>query len=220
MKTVLIVEDVAETRQWLTSIVETAFEGCKVMCAGRVREGLATLQSNRFDLALIDLTLPDGSGFDILRHIRSNCPETLSVITTIVSNDANIVAALSGGANGYLLKDQPPERIIQQLKQLADGMPALSPSIARRIMQHFSHTGPAAEPDAELTGREQEVLALISRGLRNIDVAQHLGVSESTIASHLKAIYRKLGISSRAEASWHASRLGLTPGGRNNGSKV
>jgi DNA-binding NarL/FixJ family response regulator len=220
MKTILIVEDVAETRQWLTGIAEAAFSGCKVTCAGRVREGLSSLSRTTYDLVLIDLTLPDGSGFDILRHIRTGCPETLSVITTIVSNDANIVAALSGGANGYLLKDQPSELIIRQLKQLADGIPALSPSIARRIMQHFSNTGPAAEPDAELTQREQQVLALISRGLRNIDVAQHLDVSESTIASHLKSIYRKLGISSRAEASWHASRMGLTPGGRTGGSKV
>lgn len=220
MNAVLIVEDVAETRHWLTGIAESAFSGCNVTCAGRVREALAALSIASYDLVLIDLTLPDGNGFEILRHIRLNCPDTLSVITTIVSNDANIVAALSGGANGYLLKDQPSERITRQLKQLAEGIPALSPTIARRIMEHFSNTGPAAEPDAELTKREQQVLALISRGLRNIDVAQHLGVSESTVATHLKSIYRKLGISSRAEASWHASRMGLTPGGPGDSSNV
>ena len=214
MKTILIVEDVAETRQWLSGIAQSAFPGCNITLAGRVREALATLSRTCFDLVLIDLTLPDGNGFEILRWIRLNCPDTLCVVTTVVSNDANIVAALSGGANGYLLKEQPPERITLQLQQLSEGIPALSPSIARRIMEHFSHAGPAAESSAELTSREREVLALISRGLRNIDVAEQLGVSGSTIASHLKSIYRKLGISSRAEASWHAAQMGLTPAAR------
>ncbi|MAK63133.1 MAG: hypothetical protein CMF75_00070 [Maricaulis sp.] len=89
-------------------------------------------------------------------------------------------------------------------------MPALSPSIARRIMEHFRFTGPAADPEEDLTNREKEVLGLIGRGHRNIDVAQALDLAESTVASHIKSIYRKLGISSRAEASWHATRMGLT----------
>lgn len=79
-------------------------------------------------------------------------------------------------------------------------------------MEHFRHTGPAANEDGELTAREKEVLAFISRGLRNVDVAIQLGMAEATVATHLKSIYRKLGISSRAEASWHAARMGLKPG--------
>ncbi len=79
-------------------------------------------------------------------------------------------------------------------------------------MDHFRYTGPVVDDETNLTAREREVLGLISRGLRNSDVAQQLTLSETTVASHLKSIYRKLGISSRAEASWHATRMGLFPG--------
>lgn len=212
MRSVMIVEDVVETSQWLAEIAAGAFPGCEIGHADSVRGALARIQRSAPDVALIDLGLPDGSGIEVLRELRRTQPEALCVITTVMGDDANIVAALSVGANGYLLKEQPAERIRRQLSQLAEGIPALSPSIARRLMEHFQHTGPAANEDGELTAREKEVLAFISRGLRNIDVARQLGMAEATVATHLKSIYRKLGISSRAEASWHAARMGLKPG--------
>jgi len=212
MKQVLIVEDVAETRNWLSNVAIAAFPECITTMADSLRAGRAAVDRHVFDMALIDLKLPDGNGLDLLSHIRQSGASTLAVVTTVMADDANIVAALSRGASGYLLKEQPAERIVQQLTQLAEGVPALSPSIARRIMEHFRRTGPVVEEASTLTAREREVLALISRGLRNVDVADALGLSESTIASHLKSTYRKLGISSRAEASWHATRMGLTPG--------
>lgn len=212
MKQVLIVEDVSETRNWLGNVARAAFPECTTTMADSLRAGRAAVDSFVFDLALIDLGLPDGNGLDLLSHIRQSGAPTLGVVTTVMADDANIVAALSRGASGYLLKEQPAERIVLQLTQLAEGVPALSPSIARRIMEHFRLTGPVEGEASNLTAREREVLALISRGLRNTDVAEALGLSESTIASHLKSIYRKLGISSRAEASWHATRMGLAPG--------
>jgi DNA-binding NarL/FixJ family response regulator len=212
MRNILIVEDVAETRNWLAEIAGEAFPGCTIRCAGSVRSALAEVRRGEADVALIDLGLPDGSGIEVLREMRQVKPDALCVITTVMGDDANIVAALSVGANGYLLKEQPAERISRQLSQLAEGIPALSPSIAQRLIEHFRHTGPAANGDGELTAREKEVLAFISRGLRNVDVAKQLGMAEATVATHLKSVYRKLGISSRAEAAWHATRMGLTPG--------
>ena len=211
MKNVLIIEDIAETRVWLTKIVNKTFGDIKVETASTVYEGIKITSEKEFDLALIDLGLPDGNGLDVLRYIKSNCSKTLCVITTVMGDDAHIVAALSAGAQGYLLKEQPAEMISKQLAQLAEGLPALSPSIAQRIMEHFRLTGPSAENESDLTPREQEVLALIGRGMRNIDAAEALNLAETTIASHIKSIYRKLNISSRAEASWHATQLGLAP---------
>jgi len=213
MKNILIVEDIAETRAWLAEIAGKAFPDCRIISAADVRRGVTAATSQDVDLALIDLGLPDGSGLDVLRTLKMNRPQTLCVITTVMGDDAHIVAALSVGAQGYLLKDQPPEIICRQLTQLAEGVPALSPSIAQRIMEHFRLTGPAAKPEGKLTARERDVLALIGRGFRNSDVARSLDLAESTVASHIKAIYRKLGLSSRAEASWHASQLGLLAGG-------
>ncbi len=209
MDHVLIVEDVSETRRWLAEIVLTAFPNSMMHEAATVAGGLAEAAGRAFDLALIDLGLPDGSGLEVLRHLREASPGTTCVITTVVGDDAHIIAALSAGAQGYLLKEQPAELLSRQLTQLAEGVPALSPSIARRIMEHFQMTGPAADCDGELSEREKQTLALIARGYRNSDAAESLGIAESTVASHIKAIYRKLGISSRAEASWHATRLGL-----------
>ncbi len=209
MHRILIVEDVSETRGWLEDIVRTAFPDCRIVEAATMAAGLQAAEELAFDIALIDLGLPDGSGLEVLRSLRRLRPETLCVITTVMGDDAHIVSALSAGAQGYLLKEHTADLLSRQLTQLAEGVPALSPSIARRIMEHFRLTGPAENDDASLTEREKETLALIARGYRNIDAAETLGIAESTVASHIRAIYRKLGISTRAEASWHATRLGL-----------
>lgn len=205
----LIVEDIRETRLWLTDIVASAFPDCRVHEAATAGDGSQAARVGDFDLALIDIGLPDGSGLEVLREIKRRTRVTTCVITTVMGDDAHIVAALSAGAQGYLLKDQPAELLSRQLTQLSAGVPALSPSIARRIMEHFQRTGPTESGAAELSEREKQTLALISRGYRNSDVATQLGIAESTVASHIKSIYRKLGISTRAEASWHATRLGL-----------
>lgn len=209
MSHLLIVEDIAETRSWLCEISREAFPGCTIHEEGSVRGAIAAVQTGPVDIALLDLGLPDGSGLDVLRRIKQERPDTVCIVTTVMGDDAWIVGALSAGANGYLLKDQPQDVLVRQLRQIADGVPALSPAVARRIMDHFRLTGPAA-PDDDLTARERDVLALIGRGMRNGEVARALELSENTVASYIKGIYRKLGISSRAEASWHATRMGLT----------
>ena len=208
MTKILIVEDLSETRRWLSEIVSAAFEQSEIHEAASMRAGIAQAAARDYDVALIDLGLPDGSGLDVLRNLRLLRPQTVCVVTTVMGDDASIVGALSAGAQGYLLKEQPQGLLVRKLKQMAEGIPALSPSVARRIMEHFKRTGPAV-PEDDLTGREREVLGLIGRGLRNGEVAEALGISENTVASYIKDIYRKLGISSRAEASWHAARLGL-----------
>lgn len=208
MTKILIVEDLSETRRWLSEIVTAAFDEAEIHEAASMRAGIAQAAARDYDVALIDLGLPDGSGLDVLRNLRLLRSQAVCVVTTVMGDDASIVGALSAGAQGYLLKEQPQELLVRQLKQMAEGIPALSPSVARRIMEHFKRTGPAA-PEDNLTGREREVLSLIGRGLRNGEVADTLGISDNTVASYIKDIYRKLGISSRAEASWHAVRLGL-----------
>lgn len=219
MTTILIVEDLAEARKWLRGIAEAAFSAPhEIAMASTLRAGLMAASQQLYDVALIDLGLPDGSGIEVLRAVRRRSADTLCVITTVMGDDVHIVAALSAGANGYLLKEQASETIIRQLSQLAEGIPALSPAIARRIMEHFQLTGPAVTSEEGLTEREKEVLALISRGMRNVDVADQLALSGNTVATHIKSIYRKLGISSRAEASWYATMLGLSPGKPESGS--
>lgn len=208
MKQILIVEDIAETRRWLGEIALAAFPDAAIESADTLRKAKAALVRTH-DLALIDLGLPDGSGLDLLRLIRGANAPTICVVTTVMGDDASVVAALSAGADGYLLKENAAPVLVRQLAQIGIGLPALSPAIARRIMEHFRHTGPVSEPETALTDRETEVLALIARGLRNAEVAAELHIAETTVAGYIKLVYRKLGISSRAEAAWHATRLGL-----------
>lgn len=208
MKRVLIVEDIAETRRWLASLVLETYPQADIALAETVRAA-AKLRDQSFDLLLIDLGLPDGSGLEVLRMMQNSSPKAVKVVTTVMGDDASIVAALSAGADGYLLKETAPAVIARQLAQLSIGMPAISPAIARRIMEHFRFTGPTATVDAQLTERETQVLGLIARGLRNAEVAREMGIAETTVAGYIKIVYRKLGIGSRAEAAWHANRLGL-----------
>ncbi|WPJ98100.1 response regulator transcription factor [Coraliomargarita algicola] len=209
MNSCLIIEDQADNRRWLNAIVSQAFPHCQITEAPDLKSSRAATAKAEFDLALIDLSLPDGSGLDALRAIQRSSPQTICVIITIMGDDALIVAALSAGAQGYLLKEHPAEQLSRQLRELSTGVPALSPSIAKRIMEHFQRTGPIEADHELLTEREKETLVLISRGYRNSEVASQLGIAPTTVASHIKAIYRKLGISTRAEASWYATRLGL-----------
>jgi DNA-binding NarL/FixJ family response regulator len=211
MKNILIVEDIAETRRWLTEIVLRSYPEARVMQANSVRAA-SKFEQSPCDLALIDLGLPDGSGVDVLRMVQAVNPAAIKVVTTVMGDDASIVAALSAGADGYLLKETDTAVLMRQLAQLSLGVPAISPAIARRIMQHFRLTAPTAPQDAQLTDRESQVLGLIARGLRNSEVAADLGIAESTVAGYIKIVYRKLGIGSRAEAAWHANRLGLHAG--------
>lgn len=205
---ILIIEDLPDVRGWLCQVARAACPGAEIEAVESVRQARGALETGAYRLALIDLGLPDGSGLDVTRAIKASQAETICIVATILGDDASIVGALAAGADGYLLKDQPGEVLARQIRETLEGRPALSPAIARRLMEHFKLTGPAAEETA-LTPREREVLAHIGRGLRNHEAAKELGVTEHTIAGHIKAVYRKLGISTRAEAAWHAARLGL-----------
>ncbi len=204
----LIVEDLPDVRAWLGEVALAARSDVVIEATGSVRQALSVIDTRQYSFALIDLGLPDGSGLDVLRAIKVRPADTICIVATVLGDDASIVGALAAGADGYLLKDQPAEVLTRQICDTLEGRPGLSPAIARRLMDHFRRTGPAAE-DAVLTPRERDVLAHIGRGLRNHEAARALGVSEHTIAGHIKAIYRKLGISTRAEAAWHAAQLGL-----------
>jgi DNA-binding NarL/FixJ family response regulator len=212
----LVVEDLPEVRRGLARIVQQAFEGLVVDEAEDLQTARALLAGpRRYRVALVDIGLPDGSGLTLLHEVRRRDPTTLKVVTTIYDDDENVFTAISSGADGYLLKDQPPDVLVQQLVWLQRGLPALSPAVARRVLAHFQgrpappSPSPAGADAAHLTPRETEVLSLIGRGLSRAEVAEALKLSDNTVAKYLKDIYRKLDISSRAEAALEASRRGL-----------
>lgn len=212
IRRVLILEDVRQSREFLAAIVTRILNAPEIIKEPTLRGAEHACGRYAFDLALVDLSLPDGDGTTLLRKLTAEQPDCIGVVTTVMAADSAIVGALAAGAQGYLLKSDPEPLLEHHLRLLMDGVPPLSPQIARRIMQHFQHTGPTHEADSTLTKRETEVLRLIARGLRVAEAAEALGLAESTVITHIKSVYRKLEISNRAEAALHASRLGLLSG--------
>lgn len=206
----LVVDDLALSRDWLARALQLAFPGIRLDFAGSLAEAAGLLDPPP-RLALIDLGLPDGSGMRLIERLAPL--GTQCVVATVFDDDSHLFPALRAGAQGYVLKDQSAETLAAMLGGIAAGQPPLSPSIARRMLQHFQP--PASAPvkqDSPLTPRETEVLRLIAKGLTIADVGDMLGISRHTASGYVKDVYRKLSVGSRAEAALEATRLGLVGG--------
>lgn len=216
MKTALIVEDIPEIRDWLCQVAVAAFPQIAISSAARVDEALRTIRTQPFDLALVDLGLPDGSGVDVVAALHHHQPQALPVVVTIYDDDDHLFPALQAGAFGYLLKDQTQDTLVSQLVRMTQGEPPLSPSIARRVLAYFAGASArrqaavqAIETQVALSERETDVLMRVSKGFTLPEIAKQLGISRHTVADHVKQIYRKLDVSSRAEATLEAVRRGI-----------
>ncbi|MBP6776319.1 MAG: response regulator transcription factor [Piscinibacter sp.] len=217
MNNILLLEDLPEIRAWIKALVLQVFPRAQISEAAHVHDALALVSALRFELALVDLGLPDGSGVDVVAALREAQPEAQSVVVTIHDDDEHLFPALQAGAFGYVLKEQPREHFIDQLSRISQGEPPLSPSIARRVIAYFAaqaRPNANAIPRVQLTDRESEVLLRVAKGYTLPEIGVQLSLSRHTIADYVKQIYRKLNVSSRAEAALEAQRLGLFARGR------
>lgn len=226
----LIVEDLDEPRQWLAELLPRALpEVRQVDSAATLAQARERMREHAYGLALVDWGLPDGTSEGLISELVAARPGAAVIVATIHDNDTHVFPALRAGATGYILKSQPSAVVVSQLQRIRLGEPALSPSIALRMLQHFrdlpvaSHAGlayadtahqalpeaAATEPQRQLTQREVDVLRLIGKGYKVPEAAGLLGISAHTVTSYVRDIYRKLGISSRAEAAVEAARRGL-----------
>lgn len=212
MTVALILEDMMESQEMLTEVVQQAFPGMLVRCEATVAGALDTINHFQFDLALIDLSLPDGDGTAVVEALATRFPNCMIVVASIFDDNLHLFPALRAGARGYLLKDQTPDQLVAQLRGISEGRPPLSPAIARRLLDHFQwlpQHEEAAEESIYLTPREREVLTRLAHGINIAEIANEIGISRHTVSDHVKKIYRKLNISSRAEAALQARTLGL-----------
>jgi DNA-binding NarL/FixJ family response regulator len=209
MKSVWVLEDLHESHAWLAKALEAVFPGIAIQRYFRLAEALAAAHTlPPPDLALVDLSLPDGSGIELIKLLNDRAPNTICVVASIYDDDLHLMPALRAGAQGFLLKDQSWEQIAELLRGIAQGRPPLSPAIARRLLAHFrpQTQSYATEP---LTQRETEVLGIIAKGMTLSETARLLGISSHTVSGYTKEIYRKLNVSSRAEAALTARNIGL-----------
>jgi DNA-binding NarL/FixJ family response regulator len=209
---ILIIEDIAEVAQWLHTQVCELYPDAEIDQTSDVAGSVQAMRQHRYELALVDLGLPDGDGTDLIRMLKAINPEAICVVTTIFDDAEHLLAALRAGADGYLLKDDTEAEFMQQLAGILDGRPPLSASIARSLLAQFQPGNSAKQPheqDATLTLRETEMLTLTAKGLSVRHASELLGISYHTAAGYLKDVYRKLQVNSRAEATIKAMNLGL-----------
>lgn len=204
----LIVDDDANARQWLHGGLAAAFEGIRVREAPSLVAAFKALELETPELVLLDIGLPDGSGLKVLEWLRGRPRRPLCVISTVFDDDQHVFYGLRLGAAGYLLKDESWATLTEMLQDMLAGRPPLSPSVARRMLSHF-HGSPPPVDVKSLSPREKEVLQLIAKGLSVVRAAQLLGLSRFTVQDHVKNIYAKLEVASRAEALMLATKLGL-----------
>ena len=236
---VLILEDTPVARSFLCRVVRESFsDAIAITEAGDLetaRRHIGPVTAGRepvdpFKLILVDLELPDGNGMELLAEL-SRYPAT-KIVTTLYSDDEHLFPALQRGADGYLLKEDRFEVLVEELQKIVRGQPPLSPAIARRLLSHFrqgdarnsdsgflntgafqaSRPAPLESGPAEterLTPRETEVLTYLSKGFTIKEIASLMGIKWFTVNDHIKSIYKKLNVSSRAEAAVLASKQGL-----------
>jgi two-component system, NarL family, nitrate/nitrite response regulator NarL len=239
---VLILEDNPVARSFLCRVVRESFSDTIVITeAGDLesaRRQIGLTGGPRglhgvdpFKLILVDLELPDGNGMELLAEL-TQYPAT-KIVTTLYSDDDHLFPALQRGADGYLLKEDRFEVLVEELQKIVRGQPPLSPAIARRLLTHFRHglrpDGGAPDsgftpPDVStsrpvpiektldherLTPRESEVLTYLSKGFTIKEIASLMGIKWFTVNDHIKSIYKKLNVSSRAEAAVLATKQGL-----------
>lgn len=238
---VLIVEDNPVARSFLCRVVRESFsDDIAITEAGDLESARRHVQraggplgagpGDPFKLFMVDLELPDGNGMELLSELL-RYPAT-KIVTTLYSDDDHLFPALQCGADGYLLKEDRFEVLVEELQKIVRGQPPLSPAIARRLLTHFRNGSGDSDPDylpvsafkssraatlerppvldhERLTPRESEVLTYLSKGFTIKEIANLMGIKWFTVNDHIKSIYKKLNVSSRAEAAVLASKQGL-----------
>src|SRR5436190_14482931 len=200
---VLIVDDHPLTREALSALL-TQHEFSVVGQASDGEEAIGAARRLQPDLVLLDLLMPGLDGLSALPRLREAAPGCEVVVLTASGTEENLLAAIRGGAAGYLLKTESPERIAEFLEGVVQGDAALSGPVARRLLDRVRSGGRGSGvPDriaSALSARELEVLLLLDEHHGTEEIAQRLFISEHTVRSHVKSLLRKLGVSSRREA--------------------
>lgn len=205
---VLVVDDHAVVREGLRTFLGLQ-DGIEVV--GEAADGHEAIrEAGRLepDVILMDLVMPDLDGVGAMRELRRTLPESRVIVLTSFAEDDRLLPAIQAGAAGYLLKNVQPQELARAVRAAYAGEALIDPAVAARLVDAIAQ--PRGEPPAErLTAREQEVLALIARGMSNKLIARELALSEKTVKNHVGHLLAKLGVSDRTQAALHAVRSGL-----------
>lgn len=214
---VALVEDDVDFQSAIAAAIAASEDMMLIHASSSRAEGLRALESQPADVLLVDLGLPDGSGIDVIRAAQSRWPDCAVMVSTAFGDELHVMRSIEAGAAGYLLKDSAPASMLDEIRSLHAGGSPISPLIARQILTRFRPSAPAPTPAAapakseshELSGREREVLDLITKGFTADEIARFLKVSPHTVLTYVRRIYRKLNVNSKAEAIYEARQRGI-----------
>ena len=215
--TVALVEDDSRVRERFERVIATEPTLRCLFSASTAHELLAWFNENVVDVLLVDLGLPDTPGLEVIRRARRMQPACAVMVITMFGDEANMLQAFEAGAGGYLLKDGTEADLAAHVLSLHGGGSPMSPIIARQLLVRWQADTPHAAPAASvaeggpvaLSKRESEVLNLVARGFIYPEIAQQMGLSVSTIQTHVRNIYGKLDVHNKTEAVFEARQLGL-----------
>jgi two-component system response regulator DevR len=208
---ILIVDDHQMFREGIRRRLEQEPDITVVGEAASAEEALAKVPQTNPTIVLLDIRLPKVSGIELARRLRQQWPDLKILVLTGYDFDQYVRAVARVGVSGYLLKTAPQDAVVQAIREVAAGGAVLPPSIASKVLQHYSVDSSAVREGmmGKLTLRETEVLELIHQGIRNADIAQRLSISPRTVEAHVSSIIAKLGAQSRTGAIRIALEKGL-----------
>ena len=204
---VLLADDHHIVRAGIRQIIESARDMQVIAEAGDGDEARSLIQKHKPDVAVLDIQMPNASGIEVTRWVRSHLPEVGVLILTAYDDDPYVMAVLQAGANGYVLKTAKTDELIQAVRDVNEGRSALDPNITRKLMSNLFKPAETT-PINSLTDRELDVLQLAAKGFTNKAIGVQLGISDRTVQGHLAHVFAKLQASSRTEAVMRAVSLG------------
>ena len=195
--TIGIVEDHSEFRQSLEFLISTLSEYVLVWSYSSIEETFENFIET--DVILLDINLPGMTGIEAIPLFKQKYPDQKIVMLTILEDDFHILEAIKNGADGYILKKSSPNKIVDAIQQVYEGGAALTPMVAKQVMAFLKPDAAKSGSPSNLTPREKEILLLITQGMTNELIADKLFISVQTVRNHLKNIYDKLQVHSRAQ---------------------
>jgi two-component system, NarL family, response regulator DevR len=203
---VFLLDDHEVVRRGLRELLEAEPDMEVVGEAGTAEEAYGRIPATSPDVAVLDLQLPDGSGIDVCREVRSKHPEISCLMLTSFSDDEAVYASILAGAAGYLLKQVRGTDLVDAIRRVAQGESLLDPAVTTRVLERLRHKDDD-DPLAALTDQERKILDLIAEGLTNRQIGERMFLAEKTVKNYVSNMFAKLGMTRRTEAAAYAARL-------------
>jgi len=204
---VYLVDDHEVVRRGLRDLLEDSGDIVVVGESGSAKEAAARMPALRPQVAVLDNRLPDGSGIDVCREVRSVDPDIKALILTSYDDDEALFAAILAGASGYVLKQITGTDLVDSIHRVADGQSLIDPALTARVLERLRNGEPGVKELAGLNERERQVLELVAEGLTNRQIGERLFLAEKTVKNYVSSMLEKLGLERRTQAAVLAAKL-------------